>query len=130
MDHLEAKWWRLAKLPAKYGGLGLRSGLSTLGAQHTVSLVKCSQGIKTFVPNFNPTELIQQETKQWLSEHLDNADIDIARLMDRIRGNPAKPSDQPNSTQASKDSLAQLCELFEEKQDFTSAPTPANTTTR
>ena len=32
-------WWRQAKLPPKFGGMGLRSGVSTLGAQHTISLL-------------------------------------------------------------------------------------------
>ena len=36
---IKKKWWRLAQLPPKYGGMALRSGLQTYGAQHLCSLV-------------------------------------------------------------------------------------------
>ena len=123
IPHLEPKWWRVAKLPAKYGGLGLRSGLSTLGAQHTVSLVKCTKGVRRFIPNFEPRKIIEQETKEWLSEKLENANIDVPLLIKKIEDRGPNPTDDPNSqenptTSASNDSLAQLCELFEEKRVY------------
>ena len=34
---IKEKWWRLAQLPPKHGGMALRSGLRTQGAQHLCS---------------------------------------------------------------------------------------------
>ena len=35
---IEHKWWRLAQLPAKFGGMAMRSGLRTFGAKNTLCL--------------------------------------------------------------------------------------------
>ena len=37
---LSNRWWSLAKLPPKFGGMSMRSGLHTFGAQHLVSISK------------------------------------------------------------------------------------------
>ena len=39
---LNESQWLTCQLPAKYGGFGLRSGKLIAGAQHVMSLQKCS----------------------------------------------------------------------------------------
>ena len=39
---LNKEQWLTCQLPAKYGGLGLRSGMLIAGAQHVMSLRKCA----------------------------------------------------------------------------------------
>ena len=36
---LDDKWWAIVRLNSKYGGMGLKSGIHTAGAQHLTSLV-------------------------------------------------------------------------------------------
>ena len=49
---LADKWWAQARLPSIYGGMGLRTGIHTTGAQHLSSLAKCSSDILKFVTDW------------------------------------------------------------------------------
>ena len=106
LESLEPKWWEIAKLPAKYGGFGLRSGLSTLGAQHTVSIAKCAPAIQNFIPNFDPLKLTAKETLQWLQKQLKSPTVDLHNLMNKAQ----KPKTDDEAL-----SLSQLCESYEEE---------------
>ena len=64
---LSDKWWSLTKLPSKYGGMGLRTGLNTYGAQYTMSLAYCEEDIKTFVDGYNVLDVVEIDAQQWLS---------------------------------------------------------------
>ena len=46
---IEEKWWRVAQLPPKFGGMALRSGLRTLGAEHLCSLAKSADLVDRIV---------------------------------------------------------------------------------
>ena len=50
---LEDKWWQVARLQSKHGGMGLRTGLHTTGAKHFSSLAKCSRDIAKFLPDWD-----------------------------------------------------------------------------
>ena len=60
---IEEKWWRLAQLPPKYGGMALRSGLRTLGAQHLCSLVKSADDVERIVGGWDVVAIAQRETE-------------------------------------------------------------------
>ena len=47
------KWWRLAQLPPKFGGMALRSGLRTQGAHHLYSIAKCANNVDRIVGGWN-----------------------------------------------------------------------------
>ena len=61
--------WKIASLPAKFGGLGLRSGLNVAGAQHVVSQVKSSFEIIRHV-TWNLLETTEEATLNRLSHSL------------------------------------------------------------
>ena len=46
---IEDKWWRLAQLPPKFGGMAIRSGLRTYGAQRICSLEKSAENVDRIV---------------------------------------------------------------------------------
>ena len=64
---IEHKWWRLAQLPAKFGGMAMRSGLRTFGAHHIVSLTKTSAEVKRIVGSFDACGVAKRETEAWLA---------------------------------------------------------------
>ena len=48
---LEDKWWGVARMNSKYGGMGLKCGLKTTAAQHLTSLVMSFDDILKFDPS-------------------------------------------------------------------------------
>ena len=64
--NLEDRWWRAAQLPAKFGGMAMRSGLRTFGAQHIVSLAKTSNEVKRIVGDWDACTVAKQDTEEWL----------------------------------------------------------------
>ena len=66
---LEEKWWRLAQLPAKFGGMALRSGLRTFGAQHIVSLAKTSSEVNRIVGSYDACSQ-SERLKNGLARHV------------------------------------------------------------
>ena len=81
---LEDKWWEQAKLPSKWGGMGLRTGIHTTGAQHISSLAKCDDDIAKFVPNWDGHRVAVESTSVWLMKHLE-AEVDIEAMFDQIK---------------------------------------------
>ncbi len=101
---LDDRWWRQAKLPAKHGGMALRTELSRLGANYTMSVARVSSSIPLFTGKaFDPALHLEAESKSWLCEAL-GTQIDIPTVVDEIQ--------YPSSSSTSL-SLSQRCEHVE-----------------
>ena len=114
---IEEKWWRLTQLPPKYGGLALRSGLRTYGAQHVCSLAKSSTNVGRIVGGWDVVEIAKRDTERWLNDALEDK-IDIAKFVYEIQARsnlPVKHSGRDHRIGNYRYSLAQLCELSEQK---------------
>ena len=67
---LDDKWWAVARMNSKFGGMGLRSGIHTAGAQHLTSLVKNAEGITRFLPSWDIDNIARRTTAEWFSKQL------------------------------------------------------------
>ena len=56
----------MAQLPLKFGGMGLRSGLRTLAAQHLCSLAKSADSVDRIVSDWDVVAIAQSEIGAWL----------------------------------------------------------------
>ena len=65
---LEDRWWSLALLQSKHGGMGMRTGIATAGANHLSSLAKCSEDIAKFVPDWDGFAIAVETTGRWLQQ--------------------------------------------------------------
>ena len=74
----------MARLQSKHGGMGLRTGLHTAGAQHLSSLAKCSVDISKFIPSWNGLMIAQEDTGWRLERQLEKK-IDVGDLYHKIR---------------------------------------------
>ena len=110
---LEEKWWRLAQLPAKYGGMAMRSGLRTLGAQHLCSLAKSADHVERIVGSWNVIAIAKQETEAWLNNACEEK-VDIENLVTQLRTGKDEDNNRISGFKYQY-SLAQLCELDEQK---------------
>ena len=81
---IEQKWWRLAQLPAKFGGMGLRSGLRTFGAQHLCSLAKSAKNVDRIVNGWNAVAIAKAETRAWLNDACEQS-VDIELWKNRMK---------------------------------------------
>ena len=81
---LEERWWRLLQLPAKYGGMSLRSGLQTYGAQHLSSLSKSSDDVERIIGSLNLITVAKRDTEEWLNNALEEK-VDLVKIMDEIK---------------------------------------------
>ena len=81
---LEDKWWGMARFQSKHGGMGLRTGLHTTGAQYLSSLAKCSEDISKFVPSWNGSKIAQEDTEWWLERQIESK-IDVGDIYNKIR---------------------------------------------
>ena len=64
---LPMRLWRLAQLPPKYGGMALRSGLTTYGAQHLCSLAKVADNVERIVGVWDVLSIAHRDTAEWLT---------------------------------------------------------------
>ena len=114
---LEEKWWRLAQLPSKYGGMGMRSGLRTYGAQHLCSLIKSSINIGRIIGAWNVVAVAQRDTEEWMN-NARGEKIDIVKIVTEIHANGVSSINNGTFLEIGKYSysLAQLCELSEQKE--------------
>ena len=103
---LDDKWWAVVRLNSKYGGMGLKSGIHTAGAQHLTSLVNSADGIKKFIPSWNLHESAREATEGWLCQQLGRT-VNINLLVDSV-------SEGQGFGENSSLSLAQWCESEEE----------------
>ena len=99
---LEDKWWSIARLSSKHGGVGLKSGATVFGAQHLMSLVACTEGIQKFCQTWNLNAVATASTKKWLQRRL-NHTIDVQLVIRSINAGEGFGGD-------GKLSLAQWCE--------------------
>ena len=67
---LNNKWWDVARMNSKYGGMGLKSGIYTAGAQHLASLINSEEGIKRFIPSWDICKISKEASAKWLSDQL------------------------------------------------------------
>ena len=104
---LEDRWWAISRLNSKYGGIGLKSGKNTAGAQHLTSLVNSAEGVRRFIPSWNLNEIAETSTAVWFHKHLGmNTEIPLlVKAVDEGTGFGEQGSL----------SLAQWCEAVEEK---------------
>ena len=111
---IDEKWWRLAQLPPKFGGMSLRSGLRTFGAQHLYSLAKSANNVDRIVNGWDVVDIARRETGVWLSKACEEK-VDIEVLVNQLSaGKNNKPNDCIDGLNYNY-SLAQLCELNEQK---------------
>ena len=54
-------------MPPKFGGMSMRSGLHTFGAQHLVSISKSAIEVNRIVKGWNSIEVAKRETEAWLN---------------------------------------------------------------
>ena len=111
---IQEKWWRLAQLPTKFGGMALRCGLRTFGAQHLCSLAKSADNVERIVGGWDVVGLAKHETEAWLRNACDER-IDIELWVNRLRAGVEIKADDRADNYSYKYSLAQLCELNEQK---------------
>ena len=92
----------------------IRSGISTLGANYTVSVIKNSDKIKTVVGDaWDPVNVITRDSKEWLEATLER-ETNVEHLIKQISGRleESEPLEEGSKQVLS---LAQLCELQEHK---------------
>ena len=99
---LEDKWWRIAKLPVKFGGVGLRTGTTTAAAQFAVCIAKCGEDLcRILGESYDPGAVINSYAKDQLEEILGDA-VSTDGLLDDLGKRKIDGDDL---------SLAQRCEL-------------------
>ena len=65
---LSGEQWLVCQLPAKYGGLGLRSGKLVFGAQHVMSLQKCAKEMANHAQDWKLEECAKKSSEAWLKD--------------------------------------------------------------
>ena len=93
-------------------GFGLRTGRNVAGAQHFMSLLKCSSEVKSFIPDWDLCQISSGTTLHWLKNH-HNEPVRIQSLIKTIEEFSFPPI--TNKLKKSKLSLSKRCELFEQK---------------
>ena len=89
---LDDKWWRLAQLTPKFGGLSMRSGLTTYGAQHMVSLAKSAKEVERIVGEYDVLQLAKRETGTWLDRMCSDS-INIEELVAKYQADSLDSED-------------------------------------
>ena len=119
------KWWRQAKLPSKFGGMAIQSGLATLGSQHLISVIKAWDHVSDLCQlddkdnKISLKEYCDKEIKSWLNRQLDY-DIDLNALIENDGAIPDislknRHNEYILPRNAQKLSLGQLCVLKEKQ---------------
>ena len=113
---LPEKWWRLAQLPPKFGGLAIRSGLRTHGAHHLTSLAKTAIDVRRIVTTYNVLALAERETKAWFNRMCESH-VDLNQIILSTQSAENKHIWDASSPANIKNQLstAQFCEWYEQK---------------
>ena len=114
---LDEKWWRLAELPAKYGGRSLRSELKTRVAQHLCSLAKSADNVGRIVGGWDDFSVAHRDTSKWLNSAR-NEQVDTTKTAQEVQAQSSgwtNDNHRKDRVSEYQYSLAQLCELFEQK---------------
>ena len=106
---IEDKWWRVAKLPAKFGGMAMRSGLETFGAQHIVSLAKTSEEVMRIVGHYDACDVANLAVGEWLTKACDG-EVTVEQVIEEIRKRENEVVGKGLWRQKGY-SVAELCEL-------------------
>ena len=107
---LEERWWRIARLPVKYGGVGLRSGVTTAAAQYAMSVMKTEHHVKDIAgQGYDAKTVLERDAKEALEKALgekegEMATVDLDELLEN--GGRAKVDNLDLS-------LSQRCEAAE-----------------
>ena len=104
-------------MTAKYGGIALRSGLITYGAQNLCSLAKSAKNVDKIVGGREVIAIAQRDTSLWLEKARDEK-TDIDKSMREVQGGGASPRNDNDNALGRVNchySLARLCELLEPK---------------
>ena len=104
---LSEQQWLICQLPAKYGGFGLRSGKLIAGAQHLMSLRKCSADLEIHAPGWNLESCAIESSESWLRECI-GPDFDIRAYLSEDAVSSATIEQTPKEKYTM--SLAQKCE--------------------
>ena len=67
---LTDRWWRLVKLPIKYGGVGLRSGDTTAAAQYATSVMKTATDVERVAPGYSARAVLERDVVEELQRAL------------------------------------------------------------
>ena len=60
---ISPKWWRLAQLPSKFGGMAMRTGLKTFGAHYMTSLVKTAASTEKLLGAYDLMMILEEKRK-------------------------------------------------------------------
>jgi len=107
---LEERWWRIARLPVKFGGVGLRSGVTTAAAQYAMSVMKTEDHVKDIAgQDYDAKTVLERDAKEALEKALgekegEMATVDLDELLEN--GGRAKVDNLDLS-------LSQRCEAAE-----------------
>ena len=114
---LEDRWWRQCQMTGKNGGISLRSGKNTFGAQHVMSLLVTEGLVKRFVPDYDVVSVIKEECAAWFEEKCAGS-IEIEKIVEHFRSHKEIDTGVADVFQGGsyKLSLAQTCELFEQRE--------------
>ena len=122
-DRIEDAFWKVAKLPPKFGGLGFRTGLEICGAQYIMSVIKCTAGIRRFAADWDPAKVIRADALKWLEKSL-GVPIEVDKLVNSMLVSESVGSGNSLEGITGVDcgslSLAQVCELREQQRVFAS----------
>ena len=61
---LQPRWWRVAQLQLKFGGMGMRTGLQTYGAHYLMSLIKTAPEVSRIIGSYDAEEIACSETEK------------------------------------------------------------------
>ena len=108
---LPEKWWRLAQLPPKFGGLAIRSGLRTHGAHHLTSLAKTATDVRRIIPTYDIQAVAEGGTKAWFNRVYESR-VDLNQIIMSIQSAEHKQTWEANTSANIKNQLstAQFCE--------------------
>ena len=88
--NLPQRWWRVAQLQPKYGGMAMRTGLYTHGAHHLTSLTKTASSVARIVGDYDLEDIVRREIETWLRKACGN-EIDILTIISEIKQRKVTP---------------------------------------
>ena len=109
---LNNRQWFISRMSSKYGGMDLKSGIHTVGAQHLNSLINSRHGVTKFVPSWDLHKIARTSTEEWLSQQL-GKQVNTSLIINSIERGEKFGSGGALS-------LAQWCEAAEEKRVISS----------
>ena len=98
-------WWEIAKLPAKYGGMGWKTGSHVSGAHYIASLAKTFDSVVNIIPDHDAERIAKRDAAEWL-QNFAPPNVTVESMIRAIR-NPRNP--KPNLS-AINLSTAQQCD--------------------